>query len=52
MAVPEWGCKYTGREPGENDTTIFIGNERVSISDEELKRNLVWWKTKGVDDAT
>jgi glycosyltransferase-like protein len=52
MAALEWGCRYAGRESGENDTAIFIGNERVSISDEELQNNLAWWKTKGVDEAT
>ena len=46
------GDRYAERESGENDTAIFIGNERESLSDEKLQNNLAWWKIKGVDEAT
>ncbi len=47
-----WGCRYAGRPAGERDQTIFIGNEKPCMSEEEWEQNLSWWREKGVTEAT
>lgn len=51
-AALEWGCRYARRVPGWNDESIFIGNERINISNEKLAENLEWWKERGISNET
>ena len=48
----DWGCRYAGRQNGENDATIFIGNEKPCLSDREWEENLAWWKERGISEDT
>lgn len=52
QAALEWGCNYAGRKPGKNDRSIFIGNEKLNISESELNESLQWWKEQGVTKET
>lgn len=48
----EWGCRLAGRTVGERDATIYIGNEKVRISDAEREESLAWWRERGVSEET
>lgn len=43
-----WACKYAGRVPGENDRTVYIGNKREDISEEEYNGFFEKWKDAGI----
>lgn len=46
-----WACDYAGRSPGGNDRTIYIGNRRVEILEEEYQYYLKKWEERGVKDT-
>lgn len=46
-----WACKYAGRSPGANDRTIYIGDKREHISDEEYISCLEKWSENGIKDS-
>lgn len=46
-----WACRYAGRDPGENDRTIYIGNARTPLHEEQLKESLKWWRERGVRES-
>lgn len=48
----EWGCRYAGRRPGKNDTSIFIGNEKISLTDDVYQANVSWWRGLNVTPDT
>lgn len=50
-AVLLWACNYAGRKPGESDRTIYIGNKRVEITEEEYRHYLKKWKERGIRDT-
>ena len=48
----EWGCKNAGRTVGKNDRVIFIGNNKIELSNANFEECLVWWKNKGISQGT
>lgn len=50
-AATEWGCRYAGRKPGENDKTIYIGNQKTTLTDNQYRNAIHWWNEKGVNEA-
>lgn len=47
----KWACSYAGRNPGENDRIIYIGNNRVPLDEKQFREMLGWWKERGVGEA-
>lgn len=43
-----WACRYAGRNPGANDRTIYIGNKREDVSEEEYNSFLEKWTNNGI----
>lgn len=46
-----WACGYAGRKPGKNDRTIYIGNKRMDISEEEYSVYLKNWNQNGIKSS-
>ena len=47
-SVLKWACNYAGRIPGENDKTIYIGNEKIHYSEDVISECTEWWERQGI----
>ena len=47
-SVLEWACNYAGRKPCESDQTIYIGNKRINLTEEQKAEALNWWKKRSI----
>lgn len=47
----EWACAYAGHAPGKNDRTIYIGNARTVLTNNQFSKSIDWWKNFGVRDS-
>lgn len=50
-SVLEWACAYAGHRPSDKDKTIYIGNSRMTISEQQFIDACEWWKNQGVTDS-
>ena len=47
-----WACNYAKRKPGEKDRTIYIGNNRLDISQSESALLKSKWAKMGISEET